>query len=486
MDGLESRERRTKLATPTRTSRSCSSGAPGRDPDGATLTFRRGGCVRVLVALPIAAAMILTARPDLAAAQGTLACFGPNQGPCAAPEPFGLFLPPASEQVVLITNFGLLSSTVPGGSIDLVCDEHYGRASWQRIRFDPAGRIFGASDSGLYLSDDGCSWATAGGDLAGQPVWDVAFDPRTSGRAWALGSSPPILFGSSDGGRSFQMHKTFGEGMTFTRVVVAPAGDGRLYVTGQGDGAVSLVSVSLDGGLTWTTRDITQGITPQPRNPLELVAIAPDDPRVLFFSVADPFGDQIWKTADGGSTVARVLTLGNAEVLSGFTFGASAATVYVAARDLFAGPTDSPARLHVSRDGGTTWAPPIASPPGGANYRCLGFRGGRLHACGGGEAFEEPFLLGVSADDGATWAPVGRLAHFIGGKTCVRAQCTATEEWLCDSFGACPPDVGRQCRQGRCRGRPSRRGEPGRVRRTDLWRLWRQARDLVQHRPDDA
>ena len=128
-------------------------------------------------------------------------------------------------------------------------------------------------------------------------------------------------------------------------------------------------------------------------------------------------------------------------MLSGFTFGATGKDVYVAARDLFAGPNDPPARLHVSRDGGASWAAPIVSPPMGATYRCLGFRAGKLYACGGGEPFAEPFLLGVSGDEGASWAPVGQLSHFVGGRSCVRAQCQATEEWLCESFGACAPDL---------------------------------------------
>jgi photosystem II stability/assembly factor-like uncharacterized protein len=375
------------------------------------------------------------------AAQGPIACFSPDNGPCVAPEPFGLFLPPGSEQVVLITNFGLLSAPVAGGAMDLVCDDQFGRASWQRIRFDPAGRTFAASESGLYSSSDGCAWAVAAGDMAGQPVRDVTFAARTPGRAWALAGSPPALYGSSDGGRSFQLIKTFDPGMTFARVIAAPGGEAPLYLTGHGEAAVSLVATSLDGGQTWATRDIAGGITPEPSNPLELLAVAPDDPRVMFFSVTDPFGDQIWRTADGGATVARVLTFGNAEVLSGFTFGATGQNVYVAARDLFAGPDDPPARLHVSRDGGASWGAPIVSPAGGATYRCLGFRAGKLYACGGGEPFGEPFLLGVSADEGASWAPVGQLSQLIGGRSCVRAQCTATEEWLCVSFGACAPDV---------------------------------------------
>ena len=42
--------------------------------------------------------------------------------------------------------------------------------------------------------------------------------------------------------------------------------------------------------------------------------------------------------------------------MTGFSFGADPSVLYVASRDLLDSPDRSTARLHVSHDGGRTWA----------------------------------------------------------------------------------------------------------------------------------
>ena len=62
--------------------------------------------------------------------------------------------------------------------------------------------------------------------------------------------------------------------------------------------------VSTDEGVSFSGFDLAARGTTPPRTVLDFVAVAPDDPQVLYFSVLDGQGDQLWKTSDGGQTVA--------------------------------------------------------------------------------------------------------------------------------------------------------------------------------------
>jgi photosystem II stability/assembly factor-like uncharacterized protein len=383
-----------------------------------------------------ALAIALAARPVLAQ-PGQTACQSRQGGPCRTPEPFAFLPSPPYPSEVVVANFGLLLPAPAGGGWQFVCDDRYGVPPTGGVWRAPEGRLLAAGRAGLHWSDDGCAWSPASGDLAGALIADVAIERGPAGRIWALGAGPRLLHRSTDGGRTFQALRTFPAAYTFPRLLAAPSETGRLYLAAATVGATTVLESSRDGGETWMAREITAGLQPPPRNPLGLLAVAPDDAGALYFAIVDQDGDQIWKSADGGQTLTRILQLPDGEVLGGFAFGPTGRTVFVAGNAPIVVGDRPPAHLYRSDDGGGSWAAPIASGGDGPFFRCLGFSAGRLLACGTGETGGDRFLVGASMDQGRSWTPVVRLADVSGPRACVRDSCFATEAWLCETFGRC-------------------------------------------------
>ncbi len=386
------------------------------------------------------------ARARRATPGATAAC---ARGPCASPSAIAFLTGGgggAGGGALAVTNFGLVQAE-GGGGWSYVCDDVYGTPRPELVRGDGRGRLFAAgSSTGLLGSADGCAWSAAAGAVAEREVLDLAFD-GTPGRVWALAGAPGVaervLARSDDGGASFAMVHAFADGLAYARLLVAPSDSRRLYLAGRGQGAAG-VSVPLarsdDGGATWTTRDLAAGRPAPLENPLVLLAVAPDDPDRLFFSLVDALGDEIWLSDDGGRSVRRVLEGGPRDWMTGLAFGPDGRTVYAAAAVIPVIDGESPGHLFVSRDRGESWAAPILSAATGPSYRCLEASGGTLYACDLGGPTGGAFLVGASSDEGRTWQPVVQLRELAGAKRCVRAACAATEAWLCDSYGRCPDE----------------------------------------------
>jgi hypothetical protein len=375
------------------------------------------------------------------------ACQSGQRGPCRTAEPFTYLSAPPYPSPLVVTNFGLLAPAAAVGAWQFLCDDLYDLAPPDRIWRSPAGPLLAAGRGGLLLSDEGCDWRPAQGDLAGQVVLDLAIDAGDQGRIWAVTAG--ALHRSLDGGRTFHGLRPLRAGLMLPRLRAAPSQGALLYLVGNTLGATTWLERSSDGGQTWTARELTAGPQPPLRNPLQLVAVAPDDPAVLYFVVVDQDGDEIWKSSDGGQSLQRILELREGEVLGGFTFGASGDELFVAGTAPLVVDSRPPARLYRSGDGGRSWADPIPSPREGPYFRCLTFSSGRLLACGVGEGAGDRFLVGVSVDEGRSWTPAVRLADVEGPQACARNRCLATEQWLCDSYGRCgdPPDAGRDARE---------------------------------------
>lgn len=363
---------------------------------------------------------------------------GVDRGPCASPDAVR-FLPGGPP--VALTNFGLLYQA--GDRWEVSCDDTYALAPAARLRRAPDGRIFAPSDQGLLFTADGCGFQQAGGALAGKIIFDVAFDAGSPQRVWALGDLPRKLWLSGDAGLTFTQLQSFPDPFTVTRLVSAPSDPQRLYIFGRSAQGGSPTGVSTDGGQTVTSFDLSLAADPKPPTPLEFLGISAVDPLTVYFVSLDGTGDEIWRTTDGGKTVRRLLKLEGMEALGGFAFGPTSGTIYVAgtSTDLIPQIGQPPARLYISRDGGTTWQTPIPSPTQGPRFTCLAASGDAIYACTPGELLGDPFMVGVSRDEGKTWSPLVKLDSLGSARACVRSQCLQTELWLCESYGKCAPGV---------------------------------------------
>jgi MYXO-CTERM domain-containing protein len=413
---------------------------------------RRGRYVALLataawLALALGLSSSALARPQ------RLAC-GASRGPCQSADAFDYLLGPQGPDLVL-TNFGLLFPGDRSNEWQVVCDDNFGLATPDRVRLAPSGDVFAASDVGLfYATDQGCAWSRATGDIAGRVVLDVAFDRQNPSLVWAMGDTPRVLWRSTDGGRSFNKSHTFDVNLGFHRLAVAPSDARHIYLFGRGRGNATPFAWSDDGGQTFTAGDLVTGASPAPKLAFELYAVAPDDPRALYFVVFDTAGDQIWRSTDAGATTTPLFTLLGRDAFGGLAFGATSQTLYLAGTDPFPLDGNPPGRLHVSRDGGKTWEAPINSGDRGPRYSCLvGGTEGKLYACGPGAI--DAFMVGVSTDEGKTWSAVATMKQIAGVKACVLPRCLSTETWLCDIYGQCPPGVEPM---------PNRPPEPGPIR----------------------
>lgn len=356
-------------------------------------------------------------------------CARPLSGPCRVAEVLSVLLPRNSQRVVVAANFGLIAPA-QGTAWQFVCEETFDAFLSERVTATSEAVLM-PTTRGLLRSADGCTWSAAGGSLAGQEVIDLAVE---AGQIWAL--APATLHRSVDGGRTFALVHVFGGQHRFTRLVVAGTRD--VYVAGPGAQGPLVIGRSEDAGASWTFLDPAGGLT-DTRQIVDLLAVAPGAPRAVYLGATNDQGDQIWRSDDAGTSARKILQLAPGNSRFGFTFGADARTLHVAGRDLFVDGTKPTGYLHTSQDGGETWAAPIPSGPTGPRYRCLGFRDGLLYACGAGEPGGDAFFLGASSDGGKTWRPVLRTRDITGAPTCARSICSATADWLCDSYGACDP-----------------------------------------------
>jgi hypothetical protein len=270
----------------------------------------------------------------------------------------------------------------------------------------------------------------------GKSVFDVAIDPSTPGKVWAVGGDPRVLALSTDGGATMTAVQAFPSTLTFVRIALAPSNPRIMYLAGYRANVALVLAVSEDGGATFTIDDNASAGVAGVKEVVDLVGIAPDDPRTVYLSVTNESGDQIWKSTSGGYAPVQVLTLGAQGRQWGFTFGADPSTIFVGSIDPLETAGTPPAYVYVSHDAGTTWVS-HPSPATGPRYRCLHYRDGKLYACAGDTNAGDTFLAGVSTDEGRTWAPVLTMADLKGARSCVADRCLATASWLCESYGIC-------------------------------------------------
>jgi photosystem II stability/assembly factor-like uncharacterized protein len=236
-------------------------------------------------------------------------------------------------------------------------------------------------------SDRGITWTFAGTVVENgfQGISDVAVDPRSPQRAYALGFFQ--VFRSDDGGSRWRpILPDLGPEVRPQTLVVHPRIRGLIYVfLTDGD-----LLRTTDSGRRWT-RTSTPAVA-------GVLAADPSIANVLYFG---SFLGKLYKSVDGGATWSlseRGLNQGGAIQALGVD-PSSPGTLYLVPAD------DSPGRdIFVSRDGGASWSP-IPSDLGGGNVRNLTVEPGRqpaLYLTLNGRPFR-------SFDGGRTWAEAGAL-----------------------------------------------------------------------------
>ncbi len=375
------------------------------------------------------------------------------------------FRPNNVVDIYLGVTFGLLISHDDGASFYWVCEQNVGYEGTfdPKYRVGTNGSIYATTFEGLRVSrDGGCSFTTATAEQAPQSagylagIWVDAIDVGTDGAVWvatAEAGRPNDIYRSTDDATTFAPLGLASSQIWWKSVVVAPSDARRAYVTGYQvtqtgpDGGSIPPTVHLyrtdDSGANWTMLGLgpfTLGTSPL----LLAEEVASDDPQLVFVRsvrAVPPAGDKLYRSTDGGSTFAEVLT--TTDTIRNVVMRADG-SVLVATQM---------GGMHRSTDRGQSFEKVSDLP----QASCLGDRGDALLVCGAN--WEPDFFAIGRSTDGQSWTKIFRYVEMDGPLSCpagtmqrdlceaklwpaIREQFGVPEELTPD---AAPPDPGGCC-----------------------------------------
>lgn len=326
------------------------------------------------------------------------------------------------QQLILVTNFGLVMSEDGGQSWQWSC-EREANAFGVLYQLGPAPRrrLFAVANDKLVFSDDGsCGWQAAGGALASQLVIDFFPDPNDADRVLAIGYAGGVyaVSPSADGGATFGAplyEAAAGDGIGGVEIARA---DPRVIYAAMTTvaGTRPKLARSGDGGATWTVNDLGPmlgaGIA-------RIIAVDPEDPNTVLLRLLGTEGEAVALTRNGGATVTATLSI--AGTFTSYVELPNGTRLVGAMVDSSTTPA-----LFRSRDGGATFET-VSNPP---RIRALSQRGGVVYAAT--DNFGDGYALGTSNNEGTTWHAAMSYRQIQAIIPCLRsdAQCQAS----CDAL----------------------------------------------------
>ncbi|HEY8925625.1 MAG TPA: sialidase family protein, partial [Polyangia bacterium] len=297
----------------------------------------------------------------VAAAAGCLVA-RPALGNGAFPDSQAVITPAdLPHEILLATNFGLVTSTDDGKSWTWSCEQDpNGRRNLYQLGAPPSRRLFARDSSGLVFTDDrGCHWTAATGALDGAVISDAFPDPIEAGRVLAIaaprgaGGAAYRLLESSDGGATFpSVRYTAAPGDTLSGVEIARADPATVYlIVLKGADLAPTLAFSTDRGITWQEHDLSAALG---MGSVLLIAVDRDDPRRVFLQVNGSSANVLAIVEDRGASVSTPLRL-ESGFMSAFLQTSGGAI-------LVSGLVGADAVLQRSRDGGRSFAP-LPAPP---------------------------------------------------------------------------------------------------------------------------
>ncbi|MCC7537838.1 MAG: hypothetical protein IT379_16560 [Deltaproteobacteria bacterium] len=338
------------------------------------------------------------------------------------------FHPVEPDTLYAQATFGLLVSRDHGETWTLTCEEAIG---WQPTE-NPhiAGTTDGAVVFGLISGLRRSEMALCGAGLPRADLEDVriialardATDDRRHFAVTALNADPNTVYVSPDDGITWEPSgDRLVAGDVPSSLLVAPNDAQTVYVSGSRlDPAFGFVARSDDGGGTWTTYEVAleDAIT------FSLGAVDPRDARrVLAYRTSFDVADVLLLSEDGGETWDEVASVSGDVTAVAFAPDGSRA---------WYGSYEK--GLHVSDDGGRTFAPQILD----LAIQCLAAREGELWVCA--DNYADGFALGVSTDGGDTFEPRFRYEELAGQVACAEGTrsaevCPVAWRAISDIFG---------------------------------------------------
>jgi len=364
----------------------------------------------------------------------------------SAPDPQQILVPSdRPEQIILVTNFGLLFSEDAGKTWLFSCERGLSMyAGPYLLGARPSNRLFAmTSGAGLiYSDDDSCSWQAAGGTLTHVMPFAFSVDPSNSKRVYAIGApredlrAGDSIYISDDGGL------TFGEpvfkapvGNALLTVLVAPSEPSTLFATMLSTPENHPILLrSHDSGAHWEwLADLADSLG---ANPFELLAIDPFDATKIYVRILGPFVEALAMSEDGGLSFVQSVSVPG--TLTAFLKLASGTL-------LIAGTAGTSALGYRFNDHAQSFEPWQGVP----HIQALAERSGRLYAAT--DNFLDGFAVAVSDDEGAHFSSFAGFEQVRAVKSCAVELCAERcsyyagvglwPESACAADSA-PPDAG--------------------------------------------
>jgi hypothetical protein len=347
------------------------------------------------------------------------------RGDGAFPAGQGVLVPAdRPQEIVLVTNFGLVLSEDAGATWTWSCEQDANAlGTLYQLGPEPRRRLFAvANQEVVYSDDETCSWQVAGGLLVGQAVTDLFPDPTNADRVVAIGVANGVgsVFESQDGGTTFgaTLYQA-AAGEVIESVEISRSDPSTVYATLIDQNEHPKLARTSDGGVTWTVNDLAADLG---AGLVRIIAVDPDDADTVLLrwsSLAD--GEALAVTHDGGATTSTPLSIPHyftsfARLPDGTLVLSAAVAVSPAVQ----------AGLFVSHDGAATFEENDAVP----GVVALAQRDGLLYAAT--DNFADGYALGASSDGGFTWQRVVRFDQIGSIMACLQTnpQCQASCEAL--------------------------------------------------------
>jgi hypothetical protein len=318
----------------------------------------------------------------------------------------------STTDLMVWSTWGFLISRDDGRSFRWMCENalKVGGSFDPDFVFRSDGAVIATTFEGLLINRDGCVFEPSGLGLTF--ISTVAEGPDGAIYAGAVERNDSKIYKSNDGGQTFASIAEPGlvnDWWESMEAVALPAGPTRIYLSGYrlvGGVKQQLLFRSDDSGASFRALPIPQAGTGLSSD-LEIAAVSPDDPALLFarvtYALGDAvLGDRFYRSTDAGESWSGPV-LYVPDGVPGFVVRRNGEVIAASAKS----------GTWKSTDGGITFAPQATS----LQTQCLVERSDQtLFACA--QNFDPDNMAIGRSKDGMSWTKVFRFSEAVGPVDC--------------------------------------------------------------------